>query len=343
MAITPTALYPDQHVFANPYTAAIDIRQLTFGTGTQATVYLYNTGTFTVWENDGGFTSGTNEGQYVAIPNNLAGSTGLPRQVPSMQAMLIKAQDLSSEAYFGINYNAVIMNNTDLQRVKDVDDESDKVCTRIDVKGKHISDKMWIFTEPGCSNNFDNGWDGFKFLGSSLSPQIFAKESDGDYQVTTVGDMNNSNIYFQAGEDVEYTLTFTHTNLKKNYQGVYLVDLVENKTVEITETGTEYKFSTESTPKALNRFTIVTRPYEESAADSNSQVKVFNAGKTVFIHNFSNVDGELTIYDISGRSLKKDAFIANGVTAINTNYISGGYIVRAKTNLDEVSKRIILR
>ena len=343
LAITPTALYPGQHVFANPYTAAIDIRQLTFGTSTQATVYLYNTGTFTIWQNDGGYTSGTNEGQYVAIPNNLAGFTGLPRQVPSMQAMLVKAQNVSSEAYFGINYNAVIMNNTDLQRAKDVENESDKVCTRIDVKGKHFSDKMWIFTEPGCSNNFDNGWDGFKFLGSSVSPQIFAKESDGDYQVTTVGDMNNSSIYFQAGEDTEYTLTFTHTNLKKKYQGVYLVDLVENRTVEITETGTEYKFSTESTPKALNRFTIVTRPYEESSADLNSLVKVFNAGKTVFIHNFSNVDGELTIYDISGRILKKGTFIANGVTAINTNYISGGYIVRVKTSLEEISKRIILR
>lgn len=343
LAITPTALYPGQHVFANPYTAAIDIRQLTFGTGTQAAVYLYNTGTFTIWGNDGGFTSGTNEGQYVVIPNNLAGFTGLPRQVPSMQAMLVKAQDLSSEAYFGINYSDVIMNNTDLQRVKGVDDFSDKVSTRIDVKGKHFSDKMWIFTEPGCSNNYDNGWDGFKFLGSSVAPQIFAKEPDGDYQVTTVGDMNNSNIYFQAGEDTEYKLTFTHSNLERYYQSVYLVDLIENKTIEITNSRTEYKFYSESTPKAINRFNIVTRPYEKDASDLISQVKIFNAGKTVFIHNFSNVDGELMIYDISGRSLKKAPFTANGITAINTNYISGGYIVRAKTSLEEISKRIILR
>ncbi|NDP22071.1 MAG: T9SS type A sorting domain-containing protein [Paludibacter sp.] len=344
LAITPTALFPGQHVFANPYTAAIDIRQLTFGASTQATVYLYNTGTFSDWQNDGGFTSGNSEGQYVAVPTSLAGSSGLPLQVPSMQAILVKAQNLSSDAYFGINYNAVIMNNTDLQRAKSINENtSDKVCTRIDVKGKQSSDKMWIFTEPGCSRNFDNGWDGYKFLGSALSPQIFAKELDGNYQVTAVGDMNNTNIYFQAGNEKEYTLIFTQNNLKRFYEAVYLVDLIENKTIDITESRTEYTFSTESTPEPINRFSIVTRPYEAKATDINSQVKIFNAGKTIFIHNLSAVEGELTIYDISGRKLKKATFSANGITAISTNYISGGYIVRAQTSLDEVSKRIIIR
>ncbi len=92
---TKNALYPGQYVFANPYTAAIDIRQLIFGTDMQASVYLYNTGSFSIWEanGEGNSTFSTNaEGQYLNIPQQFAGTGdfGLPRQVPSMGAMLVR-------------------------------------------------------------------------------------------------------------------------------------------------------------------------------------------------------------------------------------------------------------
>lgn len=342
LAITSLALFPGQHIFANPYTAAIDIRQLTFGEGMQKTVYLYNTGTFAIWK-DTAKIKNTLDGQYTAVPYNLAGfSNGLPRQVPSMQAMLVKATTVV-DANFSINYNSVIMNNTDQQRINEPNEVSEEVSTKIDLIGENFNDKMWLFSKPECSRNYDNGWDGFKMYGNALNPQIFAIEPDGNYQVSTVEDMNNTNLGFLAGSDVQYTFKFTQTNIRKHYQGLYLIDLIENKTVDITETGSEYKFYAESTPKPVNRFKIATRPYEQKASDFNSQVKIFSAGKTLFIHNFSNVEGEFVVYDISGRILKKGKFGANGITGVITNYISGGYVVRAKTSLEEVSKRIILR
>ena len=343
LAITPTALYPGQHVFANPYTAAIDITQLEFGANVEASVYLYNTGTFSIWEFNGEGTSRwtSDEGQYLVVPKNTAGSLGLPSQVPSMQSMLVKAL-APNNATFNINYNSVVVNNTDLQRVKARPGYSERVCTKIDVVGKEYTDKMWLFSDPTCSRRYDNGWDGYKILGSSLNPQIFAVEPDGNYQVNAVDDINNTILAFQAGKDAEYDLVFTQQNLQRQYQKVYLLDLVENKTIDITESGTVYKFYAESTPKPVNRFQIVTRPYEAESSDVDSNVKVFSAGKNIFVHNEGDSDGELIVYDIYGRYLLKKPFVANAITTVLTNYITGGYIVRIKTAKEEFSKRIII-
>jgi len=345
LSVTPTALFPGQHVYANPYTAAIDIRQLTFGLQTEASVYLYNTGTFDQWTQASGANApGTSAGQYVAIPKNTAGSSGLPRQIPSMQALLVKAMTNSSDATFGITYNTVVMNNTDPQRSPGINYQpgTDNISTMIDVKGTNYSDKMWLFTQPGCTPSFDNGWDGAKMPGIALTPQIFAVGNDGNYQVNAVEDINNTLLGFQAGQDVEYTLTFTHQNLKSKYEAVFLVDLVENKAVDITESGSTYSFVAESTPTSVNRFKIATRNIEKDASDKNSMLKVFSSGNTVFVQNLGSLNGEMNIYDMMGRYIKRANFSPYGVTAVQVGSIQGAYVVNASTTGERVSKRIIL-
>ena len=345
LTVTPNALFPGQHIFANPYTAAIDISQLTFGLQTEATVFLYNTGTFDQWtQSHGTDTPGTGAGQYVAIPKNPAGSSSLPRQIPSMQAMLVKAITNSSDATFGITYNNVVMNNTDPLRSPGINYQpgTDKVSTMIDVKGTNYSDRMWLFTQQGCTPNFDNGWDGAKIQGIALTPQIFAVGGDGNYQVNTVDDINNTILGFQAGQDVEYTLTFTHQNLKSKYEAVYLVDLIENKAVDITESGSTYSFVAESTPTSVNRFKIATRNIEKDAPDKNTLLKVFSSGNTVFVQNLGSLNGVMNIYDMMGRYIKRANFGPYGVTAVQVGSIQGAYVVNAVTTGERVSKRIIL-
>lgn len=91
---------------------------------------------------------------------------------------------------------------------------------------------------------------------------LFAMEETGNYQVSTSDNLNNTYLGFQAGVDnVEDTLTFTHANIALKYDGLYLVDLVENKVVDISTSGTQYAFKAESTPSPVKRFKIVTEPY----------------------------------------------------------------------------------
>ncbi|MEI7501793.1 MAG: T9SS type A sorting domain-containing protein [Paludibacter sp.] len=347
LAITSGALYPGQHVFANPYTAAIDIKQLTFGSQTEATVYIYHTGTYNAWTAGGQTTPDTiKPGYYIAVPKNFAGDLpGIPRQVPSMGTMLVKAMSVSTLATFGITYNSVIMNNTDQQRVRNNSSAitSDKLCTTIELKGNNSEDKLWLIADPNCTRDFDNGWDGFKIVGTSLSPQIYAMEKDGNYQVNALDDINDTDLGFQAGTDSEYTLNFTQQNLETKYAGVYLVDLLENKTIDITQTGSTYTFTANSTPTAEKRFKIVTRYYEKDAPDAETQIKVFSANGTVFVQNLGTQNGEVMLYNMSGRFVKSITFAGNAITAVAKSLIPGAYIAKAITNNEEVSKRIIVR
>lgn len=345
LSYTPTALFPGQHIYANPYTASIDIRQLIFGAQTEATAYLYNTGTFDQWTTTGGGnTPGNSAGQYVAVPKNTAGNSGLPRQIPSMGALLVKAMSNSSDATFGITYNTGVVNDTVPLRAPGITKQvsTDGISTIIDVAGTNYSDRMWLFTQPGCSPTFDNGWDGVKIPGIALTPQIFAIEPDGNYQVNAVEDINNTILGFQAGQDTEYTLTFTHQNLSTKYANVYLVDLLENKTVDITESGSTYSFTAESTPTSVQRFMILTRNIENDASNKNTQLKVFGFGNTIFVQNLGSLNGEMIIYDMMGHNLKKVNFGPYGVTAISVGDIPGAYVAKAYTSSESINKRIIL-
>jgi hypothetical protein len=205
---------------------------------------------------------------------------------------------------------------------------------------------MWIFTDPNCSHGFDNGWDGEKFIGSKLTPQLYAMETDGIYQVNSVDDMNNTYLGFRAGEDSMYTLTFTHQNLELKYTNVYLIDSVAQQTVNITPSGTQYSFRSLPTDTIIKRFKIVTSPEISTNVTApvtkNTNLKVFSSNHTVFIDNPSDYKGSLSLYDISGRLIQEYNFTANGVTTIRTDLIPGSYLIKATTNHERVTKNIIL-
>jgi hypothetical protein len=347
LAYTSSAKYPGQHLFANPYTAAIDIKKIQLGTDMEQSIFLYNTGSYGQWTTNTGVSSnGSLPGQYISVPLATAGSNNVPGEVPSMSSMLVKTgADKSAQSYMKFNYKDVIIKNSSIQRVKSVDaiSSTDLISTMIDLIGQHYSDRMWIFTEPSCTRNFDNGWDGRKILGSSLAPQIYALEPDGDYQVNSVSDMHNTDLAFQAGDEVEYTLKFTHENIQRQYAGVYLVDLVENKTVDVSQNGSTYTFATAQSDAPAKRFKILTRPYEKGAPDMEAQVKIFTAPGRVFVHNLSSSKGDCTLYDIAGRAIKNAPFAANAVTEVLNNLTPGAYVVNAIANGEKVSKRVIVQ
>lgn len=347
LAYTSTAKYPGQHLFANSYTAAIDIKKIELGSDMEQSIFLYNTGSYGQWNNNNGVnTNGSLPGQYISIPLATAGSNNVPGEVPSMSSMLVKTgANGSAQSYMKFKYKDVIIKNSTIQRVKSADaiSNTDLVSTMIDLTGLHYSDRMWIFTEPSCTRNFDNGWDGRKILGSSLAPQIYAIEPDGDYQVNSVSDMHDTDLAFQAGDEVEYTLKFTHENIQRQYAGVYLVDLIENKTVDVSQNGSTYTFATAQTNAPAKRFKILTRPYENGAPDKETQVKIFTAPGRVFVQNLSTFKGECTLYDIAGRAIKNTSFAANTVTEVLNNLTPGAYVVNTITNGEKLSKRVIVQ
>ncbi|GAT63467.1 T9SS type A sorting domain-containing protein [Paludibacter jiangxiensis] len=345
---SPSGAYPGNNILGNSYTAAINISTMGFGDNTEQAVYLYNTGSFADWQsNSGGTANGTNPGQYTVSTPGTAGTGGIPAEIPSMQGFMVKC---TANSTFTFNYSWVKSNAT-VQRVKAFrTNEQPKIFTIIDVQGKRYGDRMWIFTDPLCSHTFNNGWDGRKFLGSSLTPQLYAVEPDGSYQIEAVDDINNTCLGFKPGEDASYTLTFTHTaNTFDHYtQGIYLVDLVTDKVTNISQSGSQYTFTVSSSDPE-NRFKIITGKTSKMSAStvlpttySRSDINVFNNGRTIIINNNSSTSGQLSIYDMTGRLVEYIDFGAMEEKIVNTQLPFGVYIAKASTNTMKITKRLII-
>jgi hypothetical protein len=349
LPFTTTGQYPGQHLISNPYTAAIDIKKITFGSPRskviENTVYFYNTGSSSDWTTGGsGGTAGNNPGQYIAIPTQLAGENGIPAQIPSMQAFLVVVTSDNDSARISIPYSSVetIVKNTDKQRIK----TSEGISTRIEIAGSRFIDKMWLFTNPLCSKDFDNGWDGYKYTGSSLSPQIYDIETSGNYQVNTTNNINNTLIGFIPGEDTDYKLSFYHQNSQSIYPQLYLIDLVTNKITDITQSGTEYSFTSTNNPSNSARFKIMTDAGTTTASTNIVQVQkeivIFNSEKTIIINNKSAESGNLFIRNMAGNTILQAKISGSKITSIPTNISTGSYICSVITNSGSSTAKIVI-
>lgn len=336
---TTGALYPGQHLLANPYTAAIDIKKIEFGNDMDKTVYLYNTGTFSDWEKNAS-KQGGNPGQYFGIPQANAGVGGIPGQVPSMSSMLVKVNNSTPNAYVKINYNSAIKQNTEQQRVKREGAEtSEHLYTRIDLESKSFSDRLWIFADEKLSRNFDNGYDGYKLYISPNIPQIYAMEQDGNYQINSVDDLNNTSIAFQPGEDTDYQLIFNNYNLEKRYSKLLLFDLAKEKVMDVTANGSVYNFTADPKLDSVARFKLITEKIQTPDVDP-SKVGFYTENNNLHIYNYGNT-GNVMIYDISGRLLFQRHLYPNGITTIALQKQTV-YIVKATIPNETTSTKIII-
>lgn len=327
---TTGADWAGQHIVGNPFPAAVEISKINFGSA-EAAVYLYNTGSLAEWS------SGTSTpGSYTSSSSQLAGVFGTPARIPSMQGFLVKT---SSQTTIRFPYSAV-MPNTTPQRAPQ-QSSSEKVATMIEISGTNSSDRMWIFTEPGCTRSFDNGYDGRKLLGSALTTQVFAMEEDDYYQINAVQDITNTYLGYQAGNEKTLKLRFTHMNLDFVYGKLYLIDLVTNTLTDITENGTEYEFETESTSAPVKRFKIVTITTEKRAS-ANEQLKIFSSGNQVFVQNSTGKAGSIAIYNMAGISVYNAAIEANGLTDVQ-GIKPGAYIARVICGNEKTTERLIIR
>ncbi len=341
---TVGAIYPGQILFANPYTAAIDIRQIEFGSDMEATVYLYNTGTYNAW-----LASPTKigdiPGSYIAIPKNLAGYAGIPRQVPSMSSMMIKVINSTANAYVNMNYSSVVMGNTDLQRApgarKAKVSEKDVVSTIISVNGVAAGDKVWLFSSDDYTRTFDNGFDGIKMYPPTGMARLFASEADNDYQINAVDNFDNTALKFRAATgETNYKLTFNHKNTQKKYANIYLYDMIDDVTTDITLTGSTYSFTASNTTSSVLRFRIITTPINTNGVSTTTDENIYAADNNLFINLSKEVGATVKLTDITGKMVASTKIGANGMVVLPIDK-QKVYIVTVISKEGTYSKKIM--
>jgi len=155
------------------------------------------------------------------------------------------------------------------------------------------------------------------------------------------------------------------------------VDLIENKTINIYATGTQYTFVAQQTAEPVKRFEIITslpvppvvvdtvvvkpkdsndkneekdskdlkdKKEQKDEKDHVKKIKVFNSHKTIVVDNSTEDKGDLTLYNAqTGSVIKKTCFNSKGITTIPIDVPDGVYIVKGITNREVVTERIIVR
>ena len=309
------------NLWANSYMAPLDITKFTpddFTGNVTRTFYLYNSGSYDQWEKDTSSVSTAGEvpGRYYAIPVLAARALGDEAQtvVPPMQGVYMKAGEGGGE--IKLSYEKHVWNNTQTAqmnkplRIAGRNESAEKQNTdfqrvRLQVTSENSgADRMYIIQDSMATSGYDNGYDAPKQMADNLM-NIYTNEPFGKMEISSTDNMNEMYIGFQAGDDSQYTMTFSSLI----GDSLYLYDMEADEYIEMTENG-KYQFS--ATPMSTNdlRFQLLVAPdLPDNAPEQGGDVatmienlsttKLWISDKMVYVTNVQP-NSTLAIYGLGG-------------------------------------------
>lgn len=341
--------YAGANLVGNSYTAAIHIKDaLDIPTGTDKTVYLFNTGTRDQWRKlDGSTVSGYQAGRYLAVPQNTAGSGNLPDRVPSMQTFMLLKQGAGASA-LKIKYDKLVKNTTVndgngsqiVLRSTGVEPSGALPTLIIDVLGGGSADRLHIFANEGTTAGFDDGWDGRKMREAEMV-QLYAigASDDEQFAVSTLADWNNLAVGFDAPVDGKYVLEFALTSVPTGAQLV-LHDQETGKSI-LVENGASYTFQAKQ-GESSTRFILSYSGSSLSTMDESSLIRVTSpeTGR-VLVGNSSNHDCMVFISNLQGELVRQIEVKAQQTIGVD-NLSSGMYVIRLESAYMNDVRRLMI-
>ena len=332
--------YPGFHLLGNSFTAPIyldSLKEKDF-VNVEPTIYIYNAGTWEQWyDNNVGDGNSTTAGQYMALPIRAGSYAGL-NVIPAMQGFFVKATaDAGTDnGSVSIDYrNAVVRPNyyeasTPPPVVRAPQKEKTEIpILKMRVEGKRFADELYLLCREDWTHAYEPGFDGKKIYGDSRTPQLFAIEADDNMSVNAVDDIDGQYLGFIAGEETEYTLIFDPSTLNGQYSRLYLHDLTAGTSIDLLASDS-YSFSVGKKGET-RRFLI------SSSATVNEEVdggllKGYAYDGVLYVENFTDSEGDWTIYDAVGRKIDSGTVPGLGRYSYTLNLPYGAYTVYLRTN-----------
>ena len=347
-----------RHIFANSYTAPIDVKALhnaiTYAEGQESrfridqTVYIFNSGSWNAWDSIGQTASGSTPGQYYAIPILAAAANYLSSDeqtvIPPMQGFYMRVRskkpmsELSTTEEVGqiqLDYNRLVMSskqidNTPLRSPQRVEETFDFQRARIHVTSATSgADRLIVIQDTICTRKYNNGYDAPNQTTEGLA-NIYTNESFGKMEVSCSDNIDSLYIGFMAGEDSYYTLHFSAMCGE-----IYLKDLA-NDSIILMQEGGQYHFT--ATPNSTNdlRFQILLDPEFDPSHDNGDilsdtegipSTQVWMHGNTIYIASaLSNSVAKL--FNVSGHMIMTAPITYSPYTLDLSHLIPGVYMLQ---------------
>lgn len=339
------------NLWANSYMAPIDIKKLTdsdFNGNVDKIVYLYNAGSWKEWNKDQSAISSAEElpGRYYAIPVGSAralDATYDQTVIPPMQGVYMTAGEGGGS--LTLNYEKHVWNcaSDDMNHAlriagkKTVEDDYLNTILRVRLQlnsENSGADRMYLIQDSACTDGYDNGYDAPKQMMSELM-NIYTNEAHGKMEISATDQIDGMYLGFTAGEDSEYTITFTSLI----GDSLYLYDSQQDLIIKMVN-DEQYHFIAE--PYSINdfRFQILVAPEEVPEEDHNNQggvtTGVDNISKPsvwvnqdkLYVAN-SQANSTIAIYTASGMLVAAPYTIKHTPCTINIAHLPAGvYVLR---------------
>lgn len=333
------------NLVANSWLAPIDVATFTNTnfTNANASIYVFNTGSFSEWENDGQAAASDLvdvAGQYSTINALLASTTGYV--LPPVQAFFVEAT--GAGAKIELNYEANVLGTanshsstgslrTPRRNTAQASGVNELTHITITVRGERYGDVLHIFEGEQFTTGYDNGSDGKKVLGAMTSPQLFAQTSFGDMAILATPDIEGTTLGFRAGTaDQNYTLTFGN-----NDGTLYITDLQNNIETEVTAGGS-YSFYADNTDDIVSRFRLsrvkAAAPSNPTGLDDLQQTTYYTIDHGILFVK-ANANDTIRLYDATGRLI----FNKSNESEVNIELPQQGvYLLRVNNTTHKIVK-----
>ena len=338
------------NLFVNSYLAPIDLTKFTtdgedsdFMGNVEKTFYLFNSGSWNDWQGENG--EGANKiledesapGQYYAITPLGAALIDAQKDqttLPPMQGVYVVAK---GEAQIHLKYNKHVFTSASRDmnrpmRAPQIKDEN-FMRVRMQVNSQNSgADRMYVIQYENTTRGYDNGYDAKNIIAQGQA-NIYTNEPEGQMEISIADQIDSTFIGFAAGEDSEYTLTFTSLV----GQDMYLYDLESDSLFLITEEG-QYTFSAH--PNSVNdmRFQLLLYPDFSDDLPGNgvttgidnlvSSAQVWVNDKRVYIADAPQ-NSTLVVYTANGMCITSPLTIHHTPCTIDLSHLpTGVYVLR---------------
>ena len=292
------------NVFANSYLAPIDVANIDPEKdleGVEGTFYLFNSGSWKQWQEEGGAENkmqyGVSPGQYYAL--SPLGASLMDKEydqttIPPMQGVYVVA--LSHNAQIKLDYAKHVYGaeaSNRPMRAPEMRDESFK-RVRLQVNSQNSgADRMYVIQCNEGTASYDNGYDAKNIMVDG-QVNIYTHEAEGQMEISVSDKIDSTYIGFRAGCDSEYTIGITSVVGEQ----LYLKDLVEDKVVVLKD-GEQYHFSAQ--PNSVNdtRFLLLDKQRSGSIGQDADEIEVYVSEETAYVKQ-APVGSQIYIYTTSG-------------------------------------------
>lgn len=228
------------------------------------TIYFFNTGSDpnqsgTVQDEGVADAARWAAGTYVPVPIHSAPYTG-DATIASMQGFYVVGG--ASEGSIHLDYDKLVRPKTGQNIVsgpmhapRRVAADNRPNVVKLYAGGARYDDRLILLEREDFSYGLDDGWDGEKWGGNEAAPMMWTLREDGitTDAVSALPELEGTVIFFQAGEDENYTFRFEYDGMA---EPLYLLD-TDTKIYTRVLTGNTYTFST--TDKTEHARFILTR------------------------------------------------------------------------------------